>query len=105
MKETENEGKTVMSRRQIRRQVTERRRERNVDSCISLFSTFGFRGHKTISSQHTGLQLYQIWTSMAMVLDKSGLVEWRLQGDAKLSLLCACVFTNNTSLQSFELHF
>ena len=80
-------------------QVTERRRERNVDSCISFFSMFGFWEHKTLSSQHTGPKLYQIWTIVAMVLDKSGLV-WcritRLQVDAKLSMLCACVFTNNT---------
>ena len=69
------------------------------------FQLLDFGSIKNISSQHTGLQLYQIWTSMAMVLDKSGLVERRLQGDAKLSLLCACMFTNNTSLQSFELHF
>ena len=37
-KEEETEGKTVISIRQIRRQVTERRRERNVDSCILLFN-------------------------------------------------------------------
>ena len=87
MKEKETEGKTVISRRQIRRQVTERRRERNVDSCIFFFLTFGFREHKHILSLHTGPKLHQIWTIVAMVLDKSGLVGSRITSlDCKVVL-------------------
>ena len=80
-----------MRRRQIRRQVTERRRERNVDSCIFFFLTFGFREHKHILSLHTGPKLHQIWTIVAMVLDKSGLVGSRITSlDCKVVLSSLC---------------
>ena len=55
------------------------------------FLTFGFREHKHISSHHTSPKLYQIWTIVAMVLDKSGLVGSRITSlDCKVVLSSLC---------------